>query len=150
MHSVGSPCVRHTQPDSATIPIVTWGGAVATQVRSRMATKYSRLNGSFHRVLACSAGGPGFDSRLRRNILRYSGQASTVTHYAYLFPVFLPPTLFSPLSPSLYSLSPSVSLPTLFSSLSPSLLSFALYPYPNSLSHLPPAQITFPNSPQPK
>jgi hypothetical protein len=53
-------------------PIVTWGGAVATQVRSRMATKYSRSNGSFHRVLACSAGGPGFDARLRHNILRYS------------------------------------------------------------------------------
>ena len=31
-------------------PIVTWGGAVATQVRSRMATKYGRSNGSFHRV----------------------------------------------------------------------------------------------------
>jgi hypothetical protein len=53
-------------------PIVTWGGAVATQVRFRMATKYGRSNGSFHRVLACSAGGPGFDSPLRRNILRYS------------------------------------------------------------------------------
>ena len=39
--------------------IVTWGGAVATQVRSRMATKYGRSNGSFHRVLACSAGVPG-------------------------------------------------------------------------------------------
>jgi hypothetical protein len=35
--------------------IVTWGGAVATQVRSRMTTKYGRSNGSFHRVLACSA-----------------------------------------------------------------------------------------------
>ena len=31
-----------------------------------MATKYGRSNGSFHRVFACSAGGPGFDSRLRR------------------------------------------------------------------------------------
>jgi hypothetical protein len=58
---------------------------VATQVRSRMATKYGRWNGSFHRVLACSAGGPGFDSRLRHNTLRCSmqkdvdgsGQAST-------------------------------------------------------------------------
>ncbi len=48
------------------------GGAVATQVRSRMATKYDRSNGSFHRVLACSAGGPGFDSPLRSNILRCS------------------------------------------------------------------------------
>ncbi len=47
---------------------------VAAQVRSRMATIYGRLNGSFHRVLACSAGGPGFDSRLRRNILRCSMQ----------------------------------------------------------------------------
>jgi hypothetical protein len=51
-----------------------------------MATKYGRSNGSFQkRVLACSAGGPGFDSRLRHNILRCSiqkdvddsGQAST-------------------------------------------------------------------------
>ena len=50
-----------------------------------MATKYGRSNGSFHRVLACSAGGPGFDSRLRHNTLRCSiqkdvdgsGQAST-------------------------------------------------------------------------
>jgi hypothetical protein len=54
-------------------PIVTWGGgAVATQVTSRMATKYGRSNGSFHTVLACSAGGPGFDSPLIRNILRFS------------------------------------------------------------------------------
>ena len=45
---------------------------VAAQERSRMATKYGRSNGSFHRVLACSAGGPGFDSRLRHNILRCS------------------------------------------------------------------------------
>jgi hypothetical protein len=47
---------------------------VATQVRSRMATKYGRSNGSFHRVLASSAGGPGFDSRLRHNTLRCSMQ----------------------------------------------------------------------------
>ena len=46
--------------------------SVATQVRSRMAIKYGRSNGSFHRVLACSAGGRGFDSPLRRNILRCS------------------------------------------------------------------------------
>ncbi len=32
---------------------------VAAQVRSRMATKYGRSNGSFHRVIACSSGGPG-------------------------------------------------------------------------------------------
>ncbi len=65
--------------------MATWGGAVAAQVRSRMATKYGRSNGSFHRVLACRAGGPGFDSRLRHKILRCSmqkdvdgsGQAST-------------------------------------------------------------------------
>ncbi len=58
---------------------------LAAQVRSQMATKYGRSNGSFHRVLACSARGPGFDSRLRHNILRCSmqkdvdgsGQAST-------------------------------------------------------------------------
>jgi hypothetical protein len=37
-----------------------------------MATKYSRSNGSFHRLLACSAGGPGFDFPLRRNNLRCS------------------------------------------------------------------------------
>ncbi len=37
-----------------------------------MATKYGRSNArSFHRVLACSAWGPGFDSPLRRNILRW-------------------------------------------------------------------------------
>jgi hypothetical protein len=60
---------------------------VAAQVRSRMATKYGRSNGSFHRVLACSAGSPGFDSRLRHNILIRpiqkevdgSGQASTLS-----------------------------------------------------------------------
>ncbi len=62
---------NHIQPRS---PIATWGGAVAAQVRSRIATKYGRSNGFFHRVLACSAGGPGFDSRLRRNILRCSMQ----------------------------------------------------------------------------
>jgi hypothetical protein len=68
------------------IPHRELGGAVAAQVRSRMATKYGRSNGSFHRVLACSAGGPGSDSLLRRNILRCSmqkdvdgsGQASTM------------------------------------------------------------------------
>jgi hypothetical protein len=48
------------------------GKAVAAQFRSQMATKYGSSNGSFQRVLACSAGGPGFDSRLRRNILRCS------------------------------------------------------------------------------
>jgi hypothetical protein len=42
----------HIQPRS---PIATWGGAVAAQVRSRMATRYGCSNGSFHRVLACSA-----------------------------------------------------------------------------------------------
>jgi hypothetical protein len=46
--------------------------SVATQVRFRMATKYGRSNGSFHRVIACNAGSPGFDSRLRHNILRCS------------------------------------------------------------------------------
>jgi hypothetical protein len=59
---------------------------VAAQTRSpRMSPKYRRSNGSFHRVLACSAGSPGFDSRVRYNILRCSmqknvdgsGQAST-------------------------------------------------------------------------
>jgi hypothetical protein len=75
----------HIQPRS---PILTWGGAVAAQVRSRMATKYGYSNGSFQRVLACSAGGPGYDSRLRHNILRCSmqkdvdgsGQASTKSY----------------------------------------------------------------------
>jgi hypothetical protein len=71
--------------------IVTWGGAAATQVRSRMATKYGHSNGSFHRVLACSAGGPGFGSPLRRNILRWlwSSLYSTIlTHIrANLVPV---------------------------------------------------------------
>jgi hypothetical protein len=61
-NSHAATCIRsdltrnRIQPRS---PIVTWGGAVATQVRSRMATKYGCSNGSFHRVLACSAGGPG-------------------------------------------------------------------------------------------
>ncbi len=39
-----------------------------------MTTKYGHSNGSFHRALACSAGGPGFDSRLGHNILRCSMQ----------------------------------------------------------------------------
>ncbi len=30
MHSVGSPCVRHTQPDSATIPHVDGSGQAST------------------------------------------------------------------------------------------------------------------------
>jgi hypothetical protein len=58
-----------------------------------MATKYGRSNGSFHRVLACSAGGPGFKSPLRRNTLRCSiqkdvdgsGQASTTFQNIYKF-----------------------------------------------------------------
>ncbi len=54
--------------------ILTQQHAVAAQVRSRMITKYGRSNGSFHRVLACSAGGPGLDSRLRHTILRCSMQ----------------------------------------------------------------------------
>ncbi len=60
---------------------------VVAQVRSRMATKYGRSIGSFHRVLACNAGGPGFYSRLRLNIFNCpmqkevdgSGQASTLS-----------------------------------------------------------------------
>jgi hypothetical protein len=75
-----------TESYSATIPRRHLGGAVAAQVRSRMVTKYGPSDGSFHRVLACSAGGPGFDSRPRHNILRCSmqkdvdgsGQASTI------------------------------------------------------------------------
>jgi hypothetical protein len=51
-----------------------FASALAIQVRSRKATKYGRSNGSFHRVLACSAGGPGSESPLRRNILRCSMQ----------------------------------------------------------------------------
>jgi hypothetical protein len=54
---------------SATIPHRDLGGALAAQARSRMATKYGRWNGSFHRVLACSAGGPWLDG---------SGQAYTI------------------------------------------------------------------------
>jgi hypothetical protein len=81
-----------TESHSATVPFATWGGAVAAQVRSRMATRYGRSNGSFHRVLACSAGGPGFDSRLRHSILRCSmqkdvdgsGQANTDELFLFL------------------------------------------------------------------
>jgi hypothetical protein len=47
---------------------------VVAQLRSRIAIIFDRSNFSFHRVLACSAGGPGFDSRLRRHILRCSMQ----------------------------------------------------------------------------
>jgi hypothetical protein len=63
-----------TESHSATFPHRDLEGAVAAQVRSRMASKNGRSNGSFHRVHACSAGGPRFDSRLRRNILRCSLQ----------------------------------------------------------------------------
>ncbi len=49
-------------------------GLVAAQVRSRIETNDGCSNGSFHRVLASSAGGPGFDSRLRLNIFRCSMQ----------------------------------------------------------------------------
>ncbi len=50
-----------------------------------MATKYGRSNGSFHKALACSAGGPEFNSQLKHNIVRCfiqkdvdgSGQASS-------------------------------------------------------------------------
>jgi hypothetical protein len=60
-----------------------------------MATKYDHSNGSFHRVLACSAGGPGFD-HLRHNILRCcmqkdvdgSGQASTILYNLLFLSVF--------------------------------------------------------------
>ncbi len=38
------------------------GDIVAAQVRSRMAIRYGRSNGSVHKVVACRAGGPGFDS----------------------------------------------------------------------------------------
>ncbi len=55
-----------------------------------MATNYGRSNGSFQRVLPCSAGGPGFDSQLSHILLRCSmqmdvdgsGQTSTIeTNY---------------------------------------------------------------------
>ncbi len=47
---------------------------VAVEVRSQMASQYGCSNGYFYRVLACSAGGPGFESRMRRKILRCSMQ----------------------------------------------------------------------------
>ncbi len=64
MPSVGSPCVLYTQPNhiQPRSPIVTWGGAGAAQVRSRMATKYDRSNGSFHRVFSCSDSIPRWDA----------------------------------------------------------------------------------------
>ncbi len=69
MHQVGSPCILYTQPNH-----IQPHSAVAAQLRSRMATEYSSSNGSFHTVLACSAGSPGFDSRLIHIILRCSIQ----------------------------------------------------------------------------
>ncbi len=42
------------------------GGAVVVQAEVPNSSQYRRLNGSLHRVFACSAGGPGFDSQLRR------------------------------------------------------------------------------------
>ncbi len=87
-------CLFGLRPYMSTISQSIWcfssfNCIVATQIRSRMATKFGRSNGSFHRVLACSAGGPGLDSRLRHNTLRCSmhkdvdgsGQASTVYYY---------------------------------------------------------------------
>ncbi len=47
---------------------------VAAQAEILYGNSIRRSNGSLHRVLACSAGGPGFDSRLRHNILRCSMQ----------------------------------------------------------------------------
>ncbi len=39
---------------------------VVVQVEVPNGSQLRRSNGSLHRVFACSAGGPGFDSRLRR------------------------------------------------------------------------------------
>ncbi len=44
-----------TESHSATIPHRDLGGAVAAQVRSRIAIKYAVRMAFFHRVLACSA-----------------------------------------------------------------------------------------------
>jgi hypothetical protein len=43
------------------------GGAVVVQGEVPNSSQERRSNGSLHRVFACSAGGPGFDSRLRRS-----------------------------------------------------------------------------------
>jgi hypothetical protein len=52
------PCVSTPPPLSLPSPSLDrYSTYVAAQVRSRMTTKYGRSNGSFHRVLACSAGG---------------------------------------------------------------------------------------------
>jgi hypothetical protein len=67
MHSVGSPCVRYTQLNHIQ-PHHDLGGAVAAQAEIPNGNYYGSSNGPLLRVFACSAGGPGFDFRLRRNI----------------------------------------------------------------------------------
>ncbi len=80
-----STCTLHvSESHSATIPRRSLGGSYSST--SWDSELIRCLNGSLHRVFACSAGGPGFDSRLRRNILRCSmqkdvdGQVSTLQY----------------------------------------------------------------------
>ncbi len=53
-------------PQSRACDIAAWGGAVVVQAKVPNSSQKRRWNGSLHRVFACSAGGPGFDSRLQR------------------------------------------------------------------------------------
>ncbi len=64
--------ISASESNSATIPNQELaisrlgGGAVVVQAEVPNSSQYRRSNGSLHRMFACSAGGPGFDSRLRR------------------------------------------------------------------------------------
>jgi hypothetical protein len=53
-------------PQTRACDIAAWGVAVVIQAEVPNSSLQCCSNGSLHRVFACSAGGPGFDFRLRR------------------------------------------------------------------------------------
>ncbi len=77
--SHAAACIRistlhASETHSATIPHRDLEGSCSSTSWDSEWQQICRSNGSLHRMLACCAGGPGFDSRLRRNILRCSMQ----------------------------------------------------------------------------
>ncbi len=71
---ISTRALHPTESHLATIPHRDLGGSCSKTSWDPEWQLIRPSNGTLHRVFACSEGGPGFDSQLRRNILRCSMQ----------------------------------------------------------------------------
>ncbi len=71
---ISTHTLHATESHSATIPHLALGGSCSSTSWDPEWILIRRSNGSLHRVFTYGAGGPEFDSPLRRNILRCSMQ----------------------------------------------------------------------------